>query len=82
MTTASGQRHASTRRRTATLLVGVAFAVAMLGTTLPTPLYPFRGAPLAAWLGLVPAGVVFAALVGLLAGVVLLLLRRGAAARW
>ena len=41
MTTASGQRHTSTQRRTATLLVGVAFAVAMLGTTLPTPLYPF-----------------------------------------
>ncbi len=41
MTTVSGQRRTGAQRRTATLLVGVAFAVAMLGTTLPTPLYPF-----------------------------------------
>jgi hypothetical protein len=66
----------------AVTLIGAAFAITMLGTTLPTPLYPLyevigEGAAAQA-LGLIASGIVFAALVGMLAAVaVLLLVRNG-----
>ncbi|MCW2849659.1 MAG: major facilitator superfamily 1 [Marmoricola sp.] len=58
------------RRRTAMALVSVAFVVAMLGTTLPTPLYPFLEARLG--FGELTTTLVFAAYpVGVIAALLL-----------